>query len=79
LRREADFDPPPSPTQVLTTSLEDPTFNLKHIDIANTIVQSVYLGTVIASFLVSMGNRPKANRWKYMVIMCACDLLLHLG
>ncbi|ORY83474.1 chitin synthase-domain-containing protein [Leucosporidium creatinivorum] len=54
---------------VLTTSLEDPTFKLNHIDIANTIVQSVYMGTVIASFLVSMGNRPKANRWKYMVIM----------
>jgi len=52
--------------QVLTTSLQDKTFKISHIEIANTIMQYLYTGTVIACFLFSMGNRPKAARWKYI-------------
>jgi len=52
--------------QVLTTSLGDKSFKISHIEIANTIMQYMYTGTVIACFLFSMGNRPKAARWKYI-------------
>ncbi|BGP41655.1 Chitin synthase, class 3 [Rhodotorula kratochvilovae] len=54
---------------VLTTSLEDPTFKIPHIAVANRIMQYAYIGAVIASFLMSMGNRPKAARWKYLGVI----------
>ncbi|KAM0790029.1 Chitin synthase, class 3 [Microbotryomycetes sp. NB124-2] len=56
-------------TMILTTSLEDPAFNLKGINYANALVQNAYIGTIIACFILSMGNRPKAAKWKYMVVM----------
>ncbi|GAA6007454.1 uncharacterized protein JCM10292_002411 [Rhodotorula paludigena] len=54
---------------VLTTSLEDPTFKIKGIAVVNRIMQYAYIGAVIASFLLSMGNRVKAARWKYMGVI----------
>ncbi|GAA5852276.1 hypothetical protein JCM9279_002486 [Rhodotorula babjevae] len=54
---------------VLTTSLEDPTFNIPHIAVANRIMQYAYIGAVIASFLMSMGNRPKAAQLKYLIVI----------
>ncbi|GAA5827776.1 hypothetical protein JCM5353_006413 [Sporobolomyces roseus] len=59
---------------VLTTSLQDKTFKISHIEIANTIMQYLYTGTVIACFLFSMGNRPKAARWKYIAAMVSFAL-----
>ncbi|KAK4051051.1 Chitin synthase, class 3 [Microbotryomycetes sp. JL201] len=56
-------------TMILTTSLEDPTFKLTGIKYANALVQNAYIGTIIACFILSMGNRPKAAKWKYMVVM----------
>ncbi|GAA5864069.1 hypothetical protein JCM3774_006369 [Rhodotorula dairenensis] len=54
---------------VLTTSLEDPTFNLKGIKVVNVFMQYFYMGAVVACFLMSLGNRPKAAKWKYFGVM----------
>ncbi|GAA6062856.1 hypothetical protein JCM10212_006109 [Sporobolomyces blumeae] len=59
---------------VLTTSLQDESFKIPHIDVANTIMQYLYTGTVIACFLFSMGNRPKAARFKYITAMISFAL-----
>ncbi|KAK4051671.1 Chitin synthase, class 3 [Microbotryomycetes sp. JL221] len=56
-------------TMILTTSLEDPAFGLKGIKYANALVQNAYIGTIIACFILSMGNKPKAAKWKYMTVM----------
>ena len=50
----------PSFFMILTSSLEDKSFGIKGIKVINTFVQYAYQGTVIASFIFSMGNRPKA-------------------
>jgi hypothetical protein len=44
---------------ILTKSLEDPSFGIPGIKYLNYIMQYGYLGTVIACFLFSMGNRPQ--------------------
>ncbi|GAA5991239.1 hypothetical protein JCM11641_004030 [Rhodosporidiobolus odoratus] len=54
---------------VLTSSLEDPSFKIPHIDVANVFMQYLYMGAVISCFLMSMGNRPKAARWHYLTVM----------
>ncbi|GAA5916862.1 hypothetical protein JCM6882_007436, partial [Rhodosporidiobolus microsporus] len=54
---------------VLTKSLEDPNFKIKNIAVANVFMQYLYMGAVIATFLMSMGNRPKAAKWKYITVM----------
>ncbi|GAA5915714.1 chitin synthase CHS2 [Sporobolomyces salmoneus] len=59
---------------VLTTSMQDKSFKIPHIEVANTIMQYLYTGTVIACFLFSMGNRPKAARWKYITAMVSFAL-----
>ncbi len=51
--------------RILTTSLEDPTFKLKGINVLNVFAQYLYLGTVVASFIFAMGNRPQGSKWKY--------------
>ncbi|CBQ67884.1 probable Chitin Synthase 3 [Sporisorium reilianum SRZ2] len=51
--------------RILTTSLEDPTFHLRGIGVFNVFMQYIYLGTVVASFIFAMGNRPQGSRWKY--------------
>lgn len=45
---------------ILTSALEADSFDIKGIKIVNTFVQYAYQGTVIASFIFSMGNKPKA-------------------
>ncbi|KAK4700717.1 chitin synthase, partial [Phenoliferia sp. Uapishka_3] len=59
---------------ILTSSLEDSSFNIKGIKIVNTFVQYAYQGTVIACFIFSMGNKPKASRWKYIVAISIFSL-----
>ncbi|GAA6023247.1 hypothetical protein JCM10207_005221 [Rhodosporidiobolus poonsookiae] len=54
---------------VLTKSLEDPSFNIPHIEVANVFASYLYMGAVIATFLMSMGNRPKAAKWHYITVM----------
>lgn len=50
---------------IVTSSLEDPSFGVPKISVLNTILQYVYLGTLVACFLFSMGNRPAGSKWKY--------------
>lgn len=52
---------------VLTTSLQDPSFNFPSIEPVNAVMQYIYVGTVIASFLMSLGNRPQGSKWKYLI------------
>jgi len=44
---------------ILTSALEDPIFGIAKISILNTVARYVYLGTVVACFIFSMGNRPQ--------------------
>lgn len=41
-------------------------YNLKGIKPINMIMQYIYAGTLIATFLLAMGNRPVGAKWKYM-------------
>ncbi|CAD6973418.1 unnamed protein product, partial [Tilletia controversa] len=63
--------------RILTASLEAPVFGLKRIGILNTVVQYVYIGTVVACFIFAMGNRPQGSKWKYLaaVIIFALSIL----
>ncbi|EST10086.1 Chitin synthase N-terminal [Kalmanozyma brasiliensis GHG001] len=61
--------------RILTTSLEDPTFGLKGIGIFNVFAQYMYLGTVVASFIFAMGNRPQGSKWKYWAAVVIFALL----
>lgn len=49
--------------RILTASLES--FNSK-VEVLNTLAQYIYLGTLTACFVFSLGNRPQGSRWKYM-------------
>ncbi|CAK5281509.1 unnamed protein product [Mycena citricolor] len=50
---------------VLTSSLEDPYFKMPAIKYANTVVQYTLIAVIIACFLLAMGNKPRAAKWKY--------------
>ena len=45
---------------ILTSSIEDPAFELNGVEYVNLTTQSMYGTVVMAIFLFSMGNRPKA-------------------
>ncbi|CAO1628430.1 unnamed protein product [Parajaminaea phylloscopi] len=68
--------------RILTTSLESPTFKLKNISFANTLAQYLYLGTLAACFVFSLGNRPQGSKWKYMaaaLIFAALTLYMFIA
>ncbi|KAF8444564.1 glycosyltransferase family 2 protein [Boletus edulis BED1] len=50
---------------VLSSSLEDKSFGLTNIQYFNEIVQYFLASIIIACFLMSMGNKPRAARLKY--------------
>jgi len=54
---------------ILTTSINDPSFNMPGVAVFNTITEYAYAGTIVACFLFSMGNRPKGAQWKYRIAM----------
>ncbi|KAF8318934.1 glycosyltransferase family 2 protein [Cantharellus anzutake] len=60
---------------ILTKAMEDPSFNLKHIDIFNNVLQYIYLGLVVMCFLLSMGNRPQGSKWGYTTAMIGFALI----
>ncbi len=49
----------------MTSSIEDAAFGVPKISYLNAILQYIYLGTLVACFLFSMGNRPAGSKWKY--------------
>ncbi|TFK53655.1 glycosyltransferase family 2 protein [Heliocybe sulcata] len=59
---------------ILTSSLEAPSFGLKGIQYFNTIVQYLMAALLVACFVFSMGNKPRAAQWKYKLtaIVFAC-------
>lgn len=61
--------------RILTTSLEDPAFKLGGIGVFNVFMQYIYLGTVVASFIFAMGNRPQGSKWKYWAAVIIFALL----
>ncbi|KAH8119128.1 chitin synthase-domain-containing protein [Phellopilus nigrolimitatus] len=50
---------------IVTSSLEDSAFGLPGIHYFNSIIQYAYGSIVVACFLFSMGNKPRASIWKY--------------
>jgi chitin synthase len=50
---------------ILSTALEDPTFGLKGIHIANILLDYFYLGLLIMCFILALGNRPQGSKWPY--------------
>ncbi|KAG8735989.1 hypothetical protein FRC10_009939 [Ceratobasidium sp. 414] len=50
---------------ILTSSLEDPAFGIRGIKLVNLVAQYSYGAITITSFLISMGNKPRAAPWKY--------------
>lgn len=61
--------------RILSQSLESPAFGIKHIDIFNTIVQYIYLGTTIGCFILALGNRPQGSNKKYVLVACIYAVL----
>ncbi|KAJ7462232.1 glycosyltransferase family 2 protein [Mycena galericulata] len=64
---------------VLTSSLEDPSFNMPAIKYINTVLQYLMASVVIACFLFSMGNKPHASKWKYKITaICLAVLMAYM-
>ncbi|KAF5316916.1 hypothetical protein D9611_003857 [Ephemerocybe angulata] len=61
---------------VLTTSLEDGSFDMKGISYFNTIVQFILGSLIVGCFLISMGNRPQNSETKYKVMATAMGVLM---
>ncbi|KAI0675208.1 chitin synthase-domain-containing protein [Trametes maxima] len=52
---------------ILTSSLESEAFGMPGIRYFNAVIQFLMAGLVVAVFLFSMGNKPKAAQWKYKI------------
>ncbi|KAF8756862.1 Chitin synthase [Rhizoctonia solani] len=52
---------------ILTSSLEDPAFKINGIKYVNLVMQYGYGAIIVTTFLISMGNKPRAVPWKYKV------------
>ncbi|KAL0956300.1 hypothetical protein HGRIS_002457 [Hohenbuehelia grisea] len=61
---------------VLTSSLEDPSFNMRGIGFFNTIIQYLMASMIVACFLFSMGNKPQASKWKYKLTSIILAVLM---
>ncbi|EIW82657.1 glycosyltransferase family 2 protein [Coniophora puteana RWD-64-598 SS2] len=61
---------------ILSSSLEDASFGITGIKYFNSVVQYFMASIVIACFLFSMGNKPKASQWKYKLASISFALLM---
>lgn len=61
--------------RVLTRGLEAPSFGLHGIGIVNEILHFVYIGTLVACFILALGNRPQGSAWKYTAVVVIFALL----
>jgi hypothetical protein len=52
---------------VLTNALEDTSYNLKNIHVANVILEYFYVGLVLMCFILALGNRPQGSKWAFTV------------
>jgi chitin synthase len=60
---------------ILSTALEDPSFGLKGINIANIILNYFYLGLLIMCFILALGNRPQGSKWGYTLAIVGFALI----
>jgi chitin synthase len=49
--------------------MEDPSFGLNGIHIANVILNYFYLGLIITCFILALGNRPQGSKWGYTLAL----------
>ncbi|WFD30685.1 chitin synthase [Malassezia sp. CBS 17886] len=61
--------------RMLTKGMEDPSFHLAGIGVLNEILNFVYIGTLIACFILALGNRPQGSPWKYTAVVAIFALL----
>ncbi|KAF8650440.1 hypothetical protein AX16_005243 [Volvariella volvacea WC 439] len=61
---------------VLTSSLEDSSFNLSGIEHLNTLAQFFMISIIISCFLLSMGNKPQASKLKYKLSAILLSILM---
>jgi chitin synthase len=45
--------------------MEDKSFNIPGIQIANSILNYIYLGLLVMCYLLALGNRPQGSKWGY--------------
>lgn len=60
---------------ILSDALEDDSFGLKGINIANVILEYFYLGLLITCFILSLGNRPQGSKWGYTTAIVGFGLI----
>jgi len=60
---------------ILSSALEDPTFNLNGIHIANILLNYFYLGLLIMCFILALGNRPQGSKWPYTLAMVGFGII----
>ncbi|KAI0769728.1 chitin synthase-domain-containing protein [Trametes elegans] len=61
---------------ILSSSLESAEFGMPGIRYFNAVIQFLMASLVIACFLFSMGNKPKAARWKYKITALVFAVLM---
>ena len=61
--------------RVLTRGLEDPSFGVPKIAILNEILHFIYIGTLVSTFILALGNRPQGSPWKYTTVVVAYALM----
>ncbi|KAG6836145.1 hypothetical protein H0H93_010914 [Arthromyces matolae] len=60
---------------ILTTAMEDPSFNIHGIKIVNIILTYFYLGLLIMCFILSLGNRPQGSKLGYTAAFIGFGLI----
>ncbi|WFD06235.1 chitin synthase [Malassezia vespertilionis] len=61
--------------RVLTRGMELDRFGLHGIPVVNEIMHFIYIGTLIACFVLALGNRPQSSEWKYTAVVVIFALL----
>ena len=61
--------------RVLTNAMEDPSFGLKGIHIANLILEYFYIGLLIMCFILALGNRPQGSKWAFTLAFVGFAIL----
>ncbi|KDQ21855.1 glycosyltransferase family 2 protein [Botryobasidium botryosum FD-172 SS1] len=60
---------------LVTSSMEDPAYKIGKIAIFNSVAQYCYAAIVVACFLFSMGNKPRASQMKYKIAVILFAIL----
>ena len=61
--------------RVLTRGLEDKSFGVPKIAILNEILHFIYVGTLVSTFILALGNRPQGSPRKYTIVVVIYALL----